>query len=89
LSEREFVQEALAQITWHHNLTLLEKCSDQATHIWYAQKTEKNGWSRNVLVLQIESNLHQRRPCGYRKGLRWNWLKERKTNEDGNRMPAG
>jgi predicted nuclease of restriction endonuclease-like (RecB) superfamily len=83
------VQEALAQIPWYHNLTLLEKCSDQATRLWYAQKTLENGWSRNVLVLQIESKLHQRRPCGYRKGLRLNWLKERMTNEDGNRMPAG
>ncbi len=26
--EREFVQEALAQIPWYHNLTLLEKCSE-------------------------------------------------------------
>lgn len=58
--DREIVQEVLAQITWYHNLTLLEKCSDQTTRLWYAGKIVENGWSRNVLVLQIESGLHQR-----------------------------
>ncbi|OQC07317.1 MAG: hypothetical protein BWX80_01108 [Candidatus Hydrogenedentes bacterium ADurb.Bin101] len=58
--ERKIVQEALAQITWYHNLTLLEKCSDQPTRLWYAQKIVENGWSRNVLAMQIESGLYQR-----------------------------
>jgi predicted nuclease of restriction endonuclease-like (RecB) superfamily len=28
--------------------------------IWYAEQTIQNGWSRNVLVLQIESGLYRR-----------------------------
>ena len=32
----------------------------QTTHIWYAEQAAKNGWSRNVLVHQIESGLYQR-----------------------------
>jgi len=57
---REIVQEALAQITWYHNLALLEKCNEPDTRLWYARKTVENGWSRNVLTLQIESRLHER-----------------------------
>lgn len=28
--------------------------------LWYAQQTTNNGWSRNILILQIESRLHER-----------------------------
>ena len=28
--------------------------------LWYAEQTIQNGWSRNVLVLQIESGLYRR-----------------------------
>lgn len=58
--EIEFVQEALAQIPWYHNITLLEKVKDMEERIWYIQKTVENGWSRNVLVHQIETRLFER-----------------------------
>jgi predicted nuclease of restriction endonuclease-like (RecB) superfamily len=58
--ERPIVQEALAQITWYHNLALLEKVDDSNTRLWYAKKTLENGWSRNVLAIQIETRLHER-----------------------------
>jgi predicted nuclease of restriction endonuclease-like (RecB) superfamily len=58
--ERSIVQEVLAQITWYHNLALLEKTKSPEERFWYAQQTIVNGWSRNVLVLQIESGLFQR-----------------------------
>lgn len=58
--DEQFVQEALAQITWYHNIALLEKLKDAQQRLWYAQKTIENGWSRNILALQIESNLYQR-----------------------------
>ena len=54
------LQVPLAKITWYHNITLLEKISDQDTRIWYAQKTIEQGWSRDVLVMQIESKMHER-----------------------------
>jgi predicted nuclease of restriction endonuclease-like (RecB) superfamily len=56
----EFVQESLAQITWYHNITLLEKLETADERAWYAARTVENGWSRNVLVHQIESGLRQR-----------------------------
>ena len=59
-SEEEIVQEALAQITWYHHVTLMDKVKDRDQYIWYANSTAKNGWSRNVLVHQIESGLYER-----------------------------
>ena len=58
--DEPIVQEALAQITWYHNIALLEKLTAQPERLWYARATVENGWSRNVLVHWIESDLYQR-----------------------------
>ena len=57
---REFVQQVVAQIPWGHNTVLLDKIADFEERIWYIEKTIENGWSRNVLIHQIESRLYQR-----------------------------
>lgn len=59
-SDEQIVQEVLAQITWYHNLALMDKVKDKNASIWYAKESVKNGWSRNVLVHQIESGLYER-----------------------------
>jgi predicted nuclease of restriction endonuclease-like (RecB) superfamily len=56
----EFTQEVLAQITWYHNTTLLDKVHDRDERLWYANETAKNGWSRNVMVAQIQTGLYTR-----------------------------
>lgn len=56
----QIVQEVLAQITWYHNITLLDKVKISEERLWYANKTVEFGWSRNVLVHQIESQLYHR-----------------------------
>ncbi len=58
--DREIVQEALAQITWYQNVALLEKLSAPKERLWYARAASEHGWSRSVLVLQIERQLHLR-----------------------------
>lgn len=58
--ERQIVQEGLAQITWYHNIALLERLGDSQTRLWYAQKTIANGWSHNILIMQIENAVHER-----------------------------
>ena len=58
--ENEFVQQPVAQIPWGHNVVLLDKVADKTERLWYAEQSWKNGWSRNVLVHQIESGLYQR-----------------------------
>jgi predicted nuclease of restriction endonuclease-like (RecB) superfamily len=59
-TDESIVQEALAQITWYHNLALLEKIKRPDERLWYARKTVENGWSRNVLVHWIERGLYER-----------------------------
>ncbi|NEP17958.1 MAG: DUF1016 domain-containing protein [Leptolyngbya sp. SIO4C1] len=56
----QFVQQLAAQIPWFHNCLLLEKVKNLDERQWYIQQTIVNGWSRNVLSLQIESGLYQR-----------------------------
>lgn len=56
----EIVQAVLAQIPWYHNIALLEKVATEDERLWYARQTTIQGWSRNVLVLQIESGLYYR-----------------------------
>ena len=58
--EESIVQQAAAQIPWFHNCTLLDKVKDPLERLWYTQQTITNGWSRNVLTLQIESGLYRR-----------------------------
>lgn len=58
--EVAFVQQVVAQIPWGHNVRLLEAVQDPKERAWYVQQTIDNGWSRNVLALQVESGLYQR-----------------------------
>ena len=54
------VQEVLAQLPWYHNITLIQKIKDENVRQWYIEKTIENGWSRTVLVHQIELDLYNR-----------------------------
>jgi predicted nuclease of restriction endonuclease-like (RecB) superfamily len=58
--DEQIVQEVLGQITWYHNITLLDKVKLETERLWYAHATVQQGWSRNVLVHQIESDLYHR-----------------------------
>ncbi len=54
------LQVPLAKISWYHNITLLQKCKDEEERFWYAGKALQNGWSRNVMLHQIETDLYNR-----------------------------
>ena len=54
------VQGVLAQLPWYHQLALLDKLADSQSRRWYAAKAIEHGWSRNVLVMQIETRLLER-----------------------------
>lgn len=56
----EFVQQVVAQIPWGHNLRILDSVKDAVEREWYIRQTIEQGWSRNVLVHQIESGLYRR-----------------------------
>lgn len=59
-SDEEFVQQLAAQIPWFHNCVILDKTKTLEEREFYIYKTIENGWSRNILVLQIESKLFER-----------------------------
>lgn len=54
------VQRALHNLPWRHNIVLMEKLKNEEERLWYAVKTTENGWSRDVLVHQINTGLYQR-----------------------------
>ena len=58
--DEAIVQQVAGQIPWFHNVVLVEKVKDSAARLWYAQKTVEHGWSRAVLVHQIEGGLYKR-----------------------------
>ena len=58
--DRGIVQRTVAQIPWRSNVTLLDKVKDAHTRLWSAQRVREEGWSRDVLAVQIESRLHER-----------------------------
>lgn len=64
--DREFVQQFVAQIPWGHNVVLLDKVSETERRKWYIKKCVENGWSRNVLVHQIESGLYERQAIAHK-----------------------
>ncbi|MBE7380477.1 MAG: DUF1016 family protein [Leptolyngbya sp. SIO1E4] len=58
--DEALVQRCVAQLPWRHNIALLSKLKEPEVRFWYAQKAIEYGWSRDILVMQIESNLFGR-----------------------------
>ena len=56
----EFVQEVLAQITWYHNIVIMDKLSNLEERKWYVNEIVKNGWSSNMLKMQIDGKVYER-----------------------------
>lgn len=52
--------ELVGCIPWFHHVILFEKVKDLTARLWYMRQTIKNGWSRNVLELQIKNSTYAR-----------------------------
>jgi predicted nuclease of restriction endonuclease-like (RecB) superfamily len=59
-ADRSFVQQLAAQIPWFHNCILLDRIPDPTTRTWYIKAAIENGWSRNILEIQIDTCAHER-----------------------------
>jgi len=59
-TDEQFVQRVVAQMPWGHNLEILTKIKSREEREWYARADIAYGWSRPVLVHQIESGLYHR-----------------------------
>jgi predicted nuclease of restriction endonuclease-like (RecB) superfamily len=58
------VQQAVALITqvpWGHNIAIMNKCKNINEALFYISSIIKNGWSRSILIHQIESDLYKRK----------------------------
>lgn len=52
----EFVPQIVAQIPWGHNRLIISKTKDTDEALFYAQACIENGWSRDLLEVQIKNN---------------------------------
>jgi len=59
-SKGQQVVAQIFQIPWGHNIAIITKCKNIDEALFYVRKTIQNGYSRSVLVHQIESNLYNR-----------------------------
>jgi predicted nuclease of restriction endonuclease-like (RecB) superfamily len=58
--EEPILQQLVAKLPWGHNVRLLDYVKDPKERLWYARAAIEQGWSRNVLVIQIEAGLYGR-----------------------------
>jgi predicted nuclease of restriction endonuclease-like (RecB) superfamily len=58
--DEAIVQQVVAQIPWGHNVRILDVVKVPTERLWYIQQAMQQGWSRNVLVMQIETGLYRR-----------------------------
>ena len=54
------ILQRVAELPWRHQIVLVEKLHTTETRLWYAATALQNGWSRDILVHQIETRLHER-----------------------------
>ncbi|MEH2323983.1 MAG: PDDEXK nuclease domain-containing protein [Nostoc sp.] len=59
-SQKEKLQPLVAEIGWTHNLVILEKCKDDLEREFYIRMTRKFGWTKNVLIHQIENQTYEK-----------------------------
>lgn len=55
--DHSIVQAVLGQLPWYQHIALVTKLNSHDDRLWYAKESISHGWSRAVLVHQIESGL--------------------------------
>jgi predicted nuclease of restriction endonuclease-like (RecB) superfamily len=58
------VQPLVAQIGWTHNLVIFQRCKDPLEREFYLRMTRKFGWSKNVLIHQIDNQSYEKSLLG-------------------------
>ncbi len=56
----EFVQTVSGQLSWSHNVMLLDKITEKEIRNFYLEQAIEQGWSYSMLEIQIEQQLHKR-----------------------------
>ncbi len=63
----EFAKQPVSQLPWGHIVRLMQMVDKEEIRQWYAAQTIKNGWSRSVLEMQVESALYERQGVSAKK----------------------
>jgi predicted nuclease of restriction endonuclease-like (RecB) superfamily len=53
------LQRATVQLSWAHNVILIQKIKHIPTRLWYARQALEQGWSRDMLAVQIKNRAHE------------------------------
>ena len=48
------------EIGWSHNLVIIEQCADPLEREFYIRMTKKFGWTKNVLIHQVENQSYEK-----------------------------
>lgn len=56
----EILQPLAAEISWSHNIEILNRCKDLQEREFYIRSVQKFGWSKNILIHQIENKTFQK-----------------------------
>jgi predicted nuclease of restriction endonuclease-like (RecB) superfamily len=58
--DEEIVKQLVSQLPWGHIVRLIQKVKSPEEREWYIRKAFEFGWSRDILVMQIETRLFHR-----------------------------
>jgi len=59
-SSNEKLAAMVREIGWSHNIIVMEKCKDDLEREFYIRMTKKFGWTKNILIHQIEGGAYER-----------------------------
>lgn len=48
------------EISWSHNIVIMEKCKDVLEREFYIRMTRKFGWSKNILIHQVDNKTYEK-----------------------------
>lgn len=54
------LQPLVGEISWTKHIVILSKCKDNQQRQFYILSTKKFGWTKNVLIHQIENNTYEK-----------------------------
>jgi predicted nuclease of restriction endonuclease-like (RecB) superfamily len=58
--KNEKLAPLVQDISWSHNVVIMESCKDDLEREFYIRMTKRMGWSKNVLIHQIENKTYKK-----------------------------
>lgn len=63
-NQKPNLQPLVAEIGWTHNIIVLERCKDDLEREFYLRMTKAYGWTKNVLIHQIDNQTYKKTLLG-------------------------